>query len=219
MYFGKYKVNIVARKRLKQKTLKKNILIFCEGSTEVCYFDMLNKKYRATRHVDVRAIDTQGKQGEAMVKYLLHQLKMNPNYKHKQYDSIFAIFDKDNLPDKNIIDAHKLAQQNDIKIIFSNECFDLWLLKHYKRISGHTNRQSIYKQLTQTLNLTDSYEKYKADNEFINKNFFDYVHRAFNNAEHLTDVEIQTEIPPNPYTNIHYYLETIYERNKTSSGW
>lgn len=208
----------MSRKR-QLKELKKNILIFCEGQTEALYFKMLNQKYKAGLTVNVHPFSRDGKQGDTLIKDLIHQQKSNPQLKGIQYELIFAIFDKDDLPDHNIIHAHQLAQANGITIIFSNECFDLWLLKHYEKVMGHKNRVAIYKRLSTLLKLPKNYETYKADKEFIEKYFRDYVHIAMQNTTHLLEKKVHNAVPSNPYTNIHIYLEKIYNRNSTSSGW
>lgn len=199
--------------------LKKNILIFCEGDTEVLYFEMLNQKYKSSTTVRIRPVCRNGKQGEDLIKDLIQQMKTNPVYSPRKYESVYAVFDKDDLPLVDIKRAYELAEKHDITVIFSNECFDLWLLKHYKKVTGHSDRSSIYKSLRKELNLPKEYTKYKADKAFIERHFRHAVSQAMQNTQHIDDINANMAIPSNPYTNIHINLEKIYKRTNTSSGW
>lgn len=200
-------------RRSKQIKMRERTVIFCEGETEKNYFDKLKRKYNAL-NVDAinMKIDVEVPGGHSLelVNKAIRKLEYHKDYKDNKKLKKIVIFDKDEVDFNMINEAIKLAEKNNIKVVFSNECFDYWLLLHYEKQTGHINRKDIYKKLARHLNI-DSYESKKADNKMI-ESFVDKVNKAQENAD-FSDISPES-IKQNPYTNMSQGLEYIFNRTK-----
>ncbi|AZQ64430.1 RloB domain-containing protein [Flammeovirga pectinis] len=121
------------RRRDKNRSLRQRVLILCEGAkTEPNYFNSLKhdaQKRRILTAVDVEVYQPKshsplGLVKEAILKKKKAILKGNP------YETIWLVFDRDF--HKYIEDVIEMANENDIQIIISNICFELWFLLHFE---------------------------------------------------------------------------------------
>lgn len=64
-------------------------------------------------------------------------------------DRAFCIFDTDVNPNKNvqINEAIKLAQNNNVVVITSSPCIEMWFLLHYEYTTANMNSDSVIKRL------------------------------------------------------------------------
>ncbi|QED60855.1 RloB domain-containing protein [Enterococcus durans] len=172
-------------RKSKNKPLRKEIRIYCEGKTEKIYFDLLKQKYRLP-NIKVK---TKGELGQSveLVNHVLRSLnKMSANEK-KKIEKILVVFDKDDDSWESIEKAYALAKQNNIGICFSNECFELWLLAHFEKIQKEKRwtRKLLYLKLTQILEVR-SYEDEKANKTIIQR-IFTNIDAVDSNCEYFTD--------------------------------
>ncbi|NME70077.1 RloB family protein [Flammeovirga aprica] len=126
------------RRKDKTRSLRKRVLILCEGAkTEPNYFNGLKhdaQKRRALTAVDVEVYQPKshsplGLVREAIIKKKRALVKGNP------YETIWLVFDRDF--HKHIEDVIKLANEHDIEIIISNICFELWFLLHFEDLDAN----------------------------------------------------------------------------------
>ena len=185
--------------------LKKRTIIFCEGETEQYYFEMLKRKYNA-KSVEPQCVKTQVGACSAvqLVNYAVAYTS------RKKFDSIYVIYDRDDLKDEQVIDALKLAKENGIITIYSNVCFELWVLLHYVTVNSYMNRKELYGKLKECMKLDCSYRSIKG--EKVSDYLFDLVATALKNANQLSnDSNTAKNINCNPYTNIHHYIKDIFQ--------
>ncbi len=201
----------MARKSIKKK-LKKIVAIFCEGETEKIYFNILNSKYRTvnvhvTDHPKVIPVVGQG-QAIQLIEYAKKSLSTAARFKGLDIDQVYIVFDKDDLTRTQLDMAFSLADANDYKILFSNECFDLWVLLHYEDCNRPLSRKEIYRKLT-TLMSSINYEKCKADEDLFAKALKNRIHLAMANSSN----SLFKTRHENPYTNAREIIHEIYHQD------
>lgn len=133
--------------KLKERFVKITFLIATEGTkTEPNYLKALKKELEATNRFNIDiSIEGKGKATKALVNKVIRQVENCS----QEYDRVWAVFDKDDFVDFD--DAIKLAKSKHIDSAWSNECFELWLLLHFKDVSVPTKRKELFKQLEQAI--------------------------------------------------------------------
>ena len=120
----------------------KTILIVCEGQTEEWYFNRF-----PVISLSVRCVNLQGQSKMSLVQ-ATQEIVKNEDF---TFDEVWCVFDMDvqntdkdfTLFDNSIDKAKSL----DYNVAYSNDCFELWLLLHYKDIQSTQNRAYYYEQL------------------------------------------------------------------------
>jgi RloB-like protein len=146
--------HLAKRERIKQK--KRNIetkevrvyfLIVCEGEkTEPNYF----KSFKTNVKSFVYTIDTLG-EGSNTKDLVKRTIKARDN-SSQEYDSVWAVFDRDSFVPKNFNDAIQLAANNSIKVGWSNEAFELWYLLHFQYRNTSMSRADYKKAIEDEIN-------------------------------------------------------------------
>ncbi|MCI4443627.1 MAG: RloB domain-containing protein [Lentimicrobium sp.] len=116
-------------KKRKEKTREVRVyfLIVCEGEkTEPNYF----KSFKTNVKSFVFTIDTLGEGSNT--KDLVKRTIKARDKSSQEYDSVWAVFDRDSFSPNNFNGAIELAENNDIKVGWSNEAFELWYLLHFQ---------------------------------------------------------------------------------------
>ncbi|NDV95740.1 RloB domain-containing protein [Dysgonomonas sp. 521] len=104
-------------------------LIVCEGEkTETAYFDAFPRRNTLRRDIVVDCEDSRKKTSAMQVVDKAIRLK---NERKDKYDSVWAVFDKDENTDQSFCDAIKKAAKNGVKTAWSNEAFELWYILHF----------------------------------------------------------------------------------------
>lgn len=99
----------------------------CEGEkTEPNYF----KPFKTNVKSFVYTIDTLGEGSNT--KDLVKRTIKYKNNSSQKYDSVWAVFDRDSFSPNNFNAAIQLAANNNIKVGWSNEAFELWYLLHFQ---------------------------------------------------------------------------------------
>jgi hypothetical protein len=121
------------------------------------------------------------------------------------YAGVWCVFDRDSFPAKNFNRAFDLAKgddKHDVRIIWANECFELWYLLHFELVVAGLGRESIFAKLAEEKRLGKKYNKSDAS-------VFDLliakVETAKKNAKKLLD-DYGDKLNPekdNPSTNVH----------------
>lgn len=116
-------------KKRKEKTREVRVyfLIVCEGEqTEPNYF----RSFKTNVKSYVLTIDAFGEASNT--KDLVKRTIKFRNKSSQQYDSVWAVFDRDSFSPNNFNGAIELAENNNIKTGWSNEAFELWYLLHFQ---------------------------------------------------------------------------------------
>ncbi len=117
-------------------------LIVCEGSkTEPNYF----RSFRVPR--DVVAIEIHGI-GYNTVSLVSEAIKLREG---DDYDQVWCVFDRDSFSAENFNAAIALATQEEIRVAYSNEAFELWYLLHFDFLNTGISRDDYVDTLTDRL--------------------------------------------------------------------
>lgn len=202
----------MSRKQLNPRKLKKKIVIFCEGETEKNYFTMLRSKYRSA-HISVEGagIDIQVGEGQAvkLVEHAKSTLERDGRYKGIGVPSVYVVFDKDDVTDSEITKAFRLAEGYGYKVMFSNECFEYWILLHFEETNHPPSRKRLNQRLSKHF-LVDHYDRYKADADKLGKILKNRIGYAMSNPVN----EKMTDPNQNPYTNAKAVITELFQRTE-----
>ena len=132
------------RKVRKQKS---KILIAAEGKnkTEKTYFSNFEDGKKSYNITYARGNNTDPLKLVKMLIKEIDELKLDL----QDDDVAYCIFDTDVDPNKNKIieEAIQLAKKNNIKIITSSPCFELWFLLHYDYTTANMDSEEVIKRL------------------------------------------------------------------------
>ena len=121
----------------KQRPIRKSFLIVCEGKqTEPNYFKALTKGIESINC----EISGKGKDPNSLVEYAITKKANN------DFDKIWVVFDKDEVPNNDFNDAIAEAERNYIECAWSNEAFELWFLYHFENVTAHLSRKAYQKK-------------------------------------------------------------------------
>ncbi|NEQ39045.1 MAG: RloB domain-containing protein [Okeania sp. SIO3I5] len=194
---GKSQYSRSRNKTVETREIQERFLIVCEGTkTEPNYF----KSFPVPKDVieiDVRGV---GKNTISLVKEAI-EIKKEDN----DYDQIWCVFDRDSFPVKNFKEAINYAQNNDIKVAYSNQAFELWYLLHFNYRDTAMSRTQYKKLLTKNMN-----QKYEKNSDEMYEILASRQPQAIKNAERL----LEQYNPPdpannNPSTTVHLLVKQL----------
>lgn len=191
---GKSLKNLKRRKNF--RSVRKNFLIVCEGEkTEPNYFT----SFRVPKKVfDVHGI---GANTESLVR---ETLKIRDN-QSTIYDEVWCVFDRDSFPIVNFNNARELAKNNNIKVAYSNEAFEIWYLLHFHYHDSATSRTQYEAMLTDRLGFL-----YKKNDPSMYEHLESLQDNAIKNAKRL--INSYPHHRPgndNPSTNVYELVEKL----------
>ena len=181
------------KRRVNRFPPKSKILIVCEGEkTEPNYF----KKFKVRPVIEGPGMNTVSLVQEAI------RLK-----RQDSYDQVWCVFDKDEFPVANFNRALELAQQNNIRVAYSNEAFELWYLLHFSYWDTGIHRDKYQEKLSDKKRLGHPYKK---NSEAIFDELYAKQKDAIRNAKRLLG-EYEPENPArnNPSTTVHLLVEQL----------
>jgi hypothetical protein len=142
--------------RRKSRQIVCKILIVSEGTkTEPNYFKSFRTFNRGTIVYDIEV------KGEAdnTINVVDKAIELRDQ---GEYDSVWAVFDKDSFPDKNFNAAIIKAEQNGICCAWSNEAFELWYLYHFVNRVTAMSRKEYEQAISDAVNKSPNYKSKKA---------------------------------------------------------
>lgn len=142
--------------RRKSRQMVCKILIVSEGTkTEPNYFKSFRTFNRGTIVYDIEV------KGEAdnTINVIDKAIELRDK---GEYDSVWAVFDKDSFPDKNFNAAIIKAEQNGIGCAWSNEAFELWYLYHFVNRVTAMSRKEYEQAISDAVNKSPIYKSKKA---------------------------------------------------------
>ncbi|MBR4326915.1 MAG: RloB domain-containing protein [Bacteroidales bacterium] len=142
--------------RRKSRQIVCKILIVSEGTkTEPNYFKSFRTFNRGTIVYDIEV------KGEAdnTINVVDKAIELRDQ---GEYDSVWAVFDKDSFPDKNFNAAIIKAEQNGICCAWSNEAFELWYLYHFVNRVTAMSRKEYEQAISDAVNKSPIYKSKKA---------------------------------------------------------
>lgn len=187
----------------KELLLQNTIKIYCNAAeTEPNYFSAFKEEIKKSKisDVNIEVIKKAGLDPFNAVKYVIKDKGNCPE--------VWIVFDKDHFA---IEEAIKLAEDNDIRVAWSNESFELWFLLHFNYRSTAIGRDECLKvvkdefkkklKIDYAKNNKDSYKKLKSK-----------MNIAVANAKRLYQEMKRDRIIPtkaNPCTTVFQLVEVL----------
>ncbi|MBP6303256.1 MAG: RloB domain-containing protein [Saprospiraceae bacterium] len=139
-------------------------LIVCEdGKTEPYYFQTFEKAI-PEETIFLRAVGT-GRSSKGVVEQAILEREKLAEEANKKVDEVWVVFDKDDAEKApanalRFIEAFKIAQEEKMKVAYSNEVFELWILLHFIDVSPEKAipRAGIYSSLESAIKANKSHE-------------------------------------------------------------
>lgn len=130
-----------------------------------------------------------------------------------QYDRAWIVVDKDSFTADNFKSIFEKARESKFCIAYSNECYELWLLLHFKDIYNFKNRQNIIKELNFEFKKAFGKEYDKASHN-VYVMVKDRQTKAIERAKEIIKRIEQNEGEVNPYNNnpstfLHLLIECL----------
>jgi hypothetical protein len=178
---------------------RQSFLIVCEGEkTEPNYF----RKYRVPKFV----VEVLGIGGNTIT-VVEAAIKLKKAGK-QDFDQLWCVFDRDSFPAGRFNAALELARQNDIRVAYSNEAFELWYLLHFIYTDSAIARNLYIEKLKEHLG------DYKKNSEDMYDNLRGRRGIAMKNAATL----MSRYDPPNPEndnpsTTVHLLVEELLKNS------
>lgn len=133
------------------------------------------------------------------------------------YVHVYCVFDRDNHEAEYYSAAFDMARgHNDLTAIWANECYELWLMLHFRFHNTAIGRNDIYKFLKTALGC--NYEKGKTKvYDLTNDKIEAAIRHSKKLLEYAEDQNLNSPWQVNPSTNIHELVEKLIELNKLQS--
>lgn len=195
------------RKVRKQKS---KILIAAEGKnkTEKAYFSNFEDGKKSYNITYARGNNTDPLKLVKMLIKEIDELKLDL----QDDDVAYCIFDTDVDPNKNKIieEAIQLARKNNIKIITSSPCFELWFLLHYDYTTANMDSEEVIKRLK------EYYPKYEK-NINIYPDIIKEIDLAIDRAKKLEKYQTDNNrrigtVEANPNTEVYKIVEYLMKK-------
>lgn len=196
------------RKVRKQKS---KILIAAEGKnkTEKTYFSNFEDGKKSYNITYARGNNTDPLKLVKMLIKEIDELKLDL----QDDDVAYCIFDTDVDPNKNKIieEAIQLARKNNIKIITSSPCFELWFLLHYDYTTANMDSEEVIKRLK------EYYPKYEK-NINIYPDIIKEIDLAIDRAKKLEKYQTDNNrrigtVEANPNTEVYKIVEYLMKKS------
>lgn len=115
-----------SRRQAKHEPQRPVILIVCEGQTEEAYFRSIKEHYR---HATTLNMEITRAPHSDPVRVVEKGKGLN---KGKDYDRVYCVVDGDK-PDRIALAQQHTGARDDLDLIVSIPCFEVWLLLHFER--------------------------------------------------------------------------------------
>lgn len=116
------------------------IYIVCEGKeTEIKYFKRFRKRGCL---IDIKPVESQYKDAVQLIGHAKDTIKPGDLYP-SDGDELWCVFDRDENTDAQLTRAKEAARKYGYNIAFSNPCFELWFILHYRKQKAHIENADI----------------------------------------------------------------------------
>lgn len=161
------------------KPEKKSFLIISEGkNTEKSYFEQFRLSNAEIKAVGVG--DNTFSLVEKAIRIRDEENEKRIRERKEPFDFVWCVFDADPKPDNpqqltNFINAIHLAERNNMKVAYSNQAFEYWLILHFEdHQGGAMPRTDYHDKINSYLEpLNCYYDGKDKGSKIINANFFD----------------------------------------------
>ena len=210
------------RKRVRREERRYILVASEDKKSSIYYFAALNdrlKAHSATLGVIPKGI---GRNTQSLVNFVkkhkdewLKEVQLDVDI--DDFNEVWILFDRDGFPKCRFDNAIRSAESvaNGFHVAWSNECFELWYLLHFKDVTSPMMRKDIYSELADFLKLKHSYEKYKGEDGLdIHKKMASHpnVGKAIKKAKRLHGSVVADQVVPNeanPCTLVYLLVEKL----------
>jgi len=209
------KRQLTTKRERRERNIRNLFRIYCEGeNTEPEYF----KSFPVNTETEVFAIGL-GRSRTALVEKVIELLEEGGFLKGQaNYDKdrqLWCVFDFDENEEtgtrEDFNNAIELAHRHDLKVAYSNDAFELWLVLHYQYIDSALTRYEYYEILSKQMNL--NYEKEGKTKAFAKTLYWLLLEKqpkAIKHAEDLHNLqEDQNYCDQNPCTTVYKLVEAL----------
>lgn len=149
----------------------------------------------------------------SIIAYAENYVKANKGEFQKD-DIIYCIFDRDGNDNEKLDKARKMASKNGFKIIFSNPCFEYWILCHFEYFQQCCDAKELVSRIRER-HLTD----YRKNDPDIYEKTELYIPPAVINAKRSVQKHVDKKVDPisedsNPCTTVYTLMETFMKLKK-----
>jgi hypothetical protein len=205
------------------KNYQQFMLIACEDqNTEPFYFESFQHLFPAETFY-VKPVGTGRDPLGVVNKAIEEREKFKQQIFPREIDFVWAVFDKDDADEnttkqKRFEDAFELAKRENIKVAYSNEVFELWLLLHFSSVNSNNPipRQTIYQLLENRVKQIPGLEMFVY--EHGKEEIIDIVlkqgneTKAMQRANRMNQLQINKKpIDANPNTLVNLLVKEIRE--------
>jgi RloB-like protein len=174
-------------------------LIVCEGSkTEPNYF----KSFPVSTRPEITIVGA-GCETIAVVNKAIELME------NQKFDRVWCVFDRDpsnvNNTATRFRKALQVAEKENIKVAYSNECFEIWYLLHFHLYDTGIPRNDYKKKLTKLLGY-----KYEKNSNDMYARLEDIQHQAIKHAKTLlASYDPHNPESDNPVTTVHLLVAEL----------
>lgn len=147
------------------RKIRDTILIITNGKqTEKNYFNSITNNFKSMFTIKV---EFKNKQCDELIQYAL-------SLNSYEYNQIWCVFDiDDSLNEGHLLSALELSRNSNIKIAFSNESFEVWLLYHLsKTVNPSLTRKNYIKEINKQLQNNGITKNFQKNDIELLKNYF-----------------------------------------------
>lgn len=123
------------------------IIVVCEGAnTEPNYLKDFARFY-SNRLVKLDIIGGAGVPLTLVDRAIEAKARLPRRSSYEKGDVVWVVFDRDEHP--RVEESRAKAAANGIEVAFSNPCFELWLILHFRQFDGPDGRHDVQRKLTE----------------------------------------------------------------------
>lgn len=196
------------------RPIKQNIYISCEGDAEEAYLNGLKRRYSR-----VATIKISNSSPDTSAPDVVKNLKKKYKNEYSREDLRYCIFDCDDNTPEQLQVAQRLANLEHAQIIFSNPCFEIWLLWHYENSLAFQSSRNALKRQIETYIRPEYWSCKETPNlyDLIRDNttqaILNYEHRKL---ELEQDNVIAYSRESNPYSNFYDLINKLISLEATN---
>ncbi len=217
----KHSEHIKIAEKMKQKESKMNTkyqlppytLIVSEGvKTEPLYLnglvDKINAQYKGLAKEKHILVYGTGRNTKGLLKYVDKRVE---NGEWGKYENIWLVYDKDDFPEDNFDNTQFSVEgrkNSRIRVAWSNESFELWLLLHFQDYNADNGRVVYIEKLNQYMDYSKTREDlYQIVTDL--GSLEDAKRRARNQYNNFVDKGITTPSKMIPSTRVYELVEEL----------
>lgn len=190
-------------RKTNRRTPNVAFMLVCEGKTEVAYFRGLHSEVKPKVHIK---LEMPGGNQMNLMEYAIAAKSQTT------YDEIWCVFDLDTISIEESDRVRTLADDNKIKIAYSNPSFEFWYLLHYGYFDIAISSKDCERKLSAKLKapykkpMNDAYAKFRSKQETAIRN----SERRLQGLDNPSSQPVQA----NPSTNVHLLVRAIIKASK-----